>query len=134
MTGVATAARQPGVSVVSMSWGFVEGQDVLASDEAMYDSYFTTPGVTFVASTGDYGAAVPQYPSFSPNVVAVGGTTLNLNADNSYQSETGWGYSSSSQGAFIASGGGISQYETEPAYQQGVQSLGKRTAPDVSLL
>ncbi len=34
----------------------------------------------------------------------------------------------------IASGGGISLYETEPAYQQGVQSAGHRTTPDVSLV
>ncbi len=55
---------------------------------------FNVPGVTFVASTGDYGAADPEYPAFSPNVVAVGGTSLTLNADNSYNSETGWGYHS----------------------------------------
>ena len=60
MTGVATAARQPGVSVVSMSWGFAEGQTVLASDEALYDSVFDVPGVTFVASAGDYGGADPS--------------------------------------------------------------------------
>ncbi len=36
--------------------------------------------------------------------------------------------------AFIGSGGGISQYETEPAYQRGVQSTGGRTTPDVSLV
>ena len=48
--------------------------------------------MTFVASTGDYGAADPEYPAFSPNVVAVGGTSLTLNADGSYNSETGWGY------------------------------------------
>jgi subtilase family serine protease len=134
MAGVATAASQPGVSVVSMSWGFPEGQAVLASDEAAYDSYFTTPGVTFVASSGDYGAADPQYPAFSPNVVAVGGTSLYLNADGSYQSETGWGYQSDSLGTFIGSGGGLSLYEPEPAYQQGVQSTGSRTTPDVSLV
>ena len=92
MAGVATAASQPGVSVVSMSWGFAEGQAVFASDEAAYDSVLTFPGVTFVASTGDYGAADPEYPAFSPNVVAVGGTSLSLNADSSYNSETGWGY------------------------------------------
>ena len=63
-----------------MSWGFAEGQAVFASDEATYDSVFTTPGVTFVASTGDYGAADPEYPAFSPNVLAVGGTSLTLNA------------------------------------------------------
>jgi Bacterial Ig-like domain (group 3) len=134
MASVATAAAQPGVSVVSMSWGFAEGQAVFASDEALYDSYFDVPGVTFVASTGDYGAADPEYPAFSPNVVAVGGTSLTLNADNSYNSETGWGYYSNSVGAFIGSGGGISLYEPEPAYQQGVQSTGYRTTPDVSMV
>ena len=134
MASVATAASQPSVSVVSMSWGFAEGQAVFASDEAAYDSVFNVPGVTFVASTGDYGAADPEYPAFSPNVVAVGGTSLTLNTDGSYNSETGWGYYSDSAGALIASGGGISQYETEPAYQQGVQSTSYRTTPDVSLV
>ena len=134
MAGVATAASQPGVSVVSMSWGFAEGQAVFASDEAAYDSVFNVPGVTFVASTGDYGAADPEYPAFSPDVVAVGGTTLTINGDGSYNSETGWGYQSVSAGAFIGSGGGLSLYEPEPAYQQGVQSTGYRTTPDVSLV
>ncbi|MGD0045077.1 MAG: S8 family serine peptidase [Isosphaeraceae bacterium] len=134
MASVATAASQPGVSVVSMSWGFPEGQAVFANDEATYDSVFHVPGVTFVASTGDYGAADPEYPAFSPNVVAVGGTSLTLNTDGSYNSETGWGYDSSSVGVFIGSGGGISLYEPEPAYQQGVQSTDSRTTPDVSLV
>jgi hypothetical protein len=111
---------------------------VLAQDEATYDSYLTTPtghqGVTFVASTGDYGAAVPMYPAMSPNVVAVGGTSLTLNADNSYNSETGWSSYSNTLGAYLGSGGGLSQYEGEPAYQQGVQSTGSRTTPDVSFL
>ena len=134
MASVATAAVQSGVSVVSMSWGFPEGQSVFASDEATYDNVFNIPGVTFVASTGDYGAADPEYPAFSPNVVAVGGTSLTINADNSYDSETGWGYESDTLGAFIGSGGGISLYEPEPAYQQGVQSTGYRTTPDVSMV
>ncbi len=134
MAGVATAASQPGVSMVSMSWGFPEGQAVFASDEAAYDSVFNVPGVTFVASTGDYGAADPEYPAFSPNVLAVGGTSLTLNSDGSYNSETGWGYNSSAAGGFIGSGGGISLYEPEPAYQQDVQSTGFRTTPDVSLV
>ncbi len=81
LSSVSPAASQPGVSVVAMSWGFTEGQAVFASDEANYDSYMTAPGVTFVASTGDYGAADPEYPAFSPNVVAVGGTSLTLNAN-----------------------------------------------------
>ena len=134
MAAVATAASQPGVSVVSMSWGFPEGQAVFAADEAIYDGEFSVPGVTFVASTGDYGAADPEYPAYSPNVVAIGGTSLLLNADDSYNSETGWGYYSSAAGHSIGSGGGISLYEPEPAYQRGVQSLGMRTTPDVSLV
>ena len=138
MAGVVTAANQPGVSVVSMSWGFAEGQAVFAQDEALYDGDFTTPaghqGVTFVASTGDYGTADPEYPAFSPNVVAVGGTSLYLNADNSYNNETGWGYFSNSAGTLIGSGGGMSLYEPEPTYQQGVQSTGFRSTPDVSFV
>jgi hypothetical protein len=134
MAGVATASPQPGVSVVSMSWGFTEGLDVLAQDEARYDSYFTTPGVTCVASTGDHGTADPEYPAFWPNVVAVSGTSLTLNAENSYNTETGGGYRSASLGEFVGSGGGISQYEAEPPYQVGVQSTGYRRTPDVSFV
>ncbi len=134
MAGVATAASQPGVSVVSMSWGFAEGQQVLAADEAAYDSTFAVPGVTFVASTGDYGAADPVYPAFSPNVLAVGGTSLALSSNNGYASETGWGGYSTALGMAIGSGGGLSQYETEPAFQQRVQSTGSRTTPDVSFV
>jgi uncharacterized repeat protein (TIGR01451 family) len=138
MSAVQTAASLPGVSVVSMSWGFTEGQAALAADEAKYDSYLTTPaghqGVTFVASTGDHGAADPEYPAFSPNVVAVGGTSLYLNADNSYNSETGWGNASSTLGVPVGGGGGVSLYETEPAFQQGAQSTGYRTTPDVSMV
>src|SRR5262249_31538339 len=74
------------------------------------------------------------YPAFSPNVVAVGGTTLNLNADNSYAGESGWGYESDSYGAFVGSGGGVSLFEAEPGYQLGVQSTGLRTSPDVSMV
>jgi hypothetical protein len=138
MTAVATAARQPNVSVVSMSWGFQEGQAILQQDEALYDGIFTTPAghapVTFLASTGDYGSAVPEYPAYSPNVVAVGGTSLTLHGDDSYSSETGWGYYSSQVGSFIGSGGGTSPYEPEPAYQAGVQSSGMRSTPDVSFV
>ncbi|HEV3339865.1 MAG TPA: hypothetical protein VG125_05895, partial [Pirellulales bacterium] len=138
MSAVKTAAGLPGVSVVSMSWGFAEGQSVLAADEAQYDSYLTTPaghqGVTFVASTGDYAVADPEYPAFSPNVVAVGGTSLLLSADNSYKGETGWGTLDSSGDLLYGSGGGASLYEPEPAYQQGVQATGNRTTPDVSFV
>ena len=74
LTAVNYASSQPGVSVVSMSWGCSE-----FAQETQLDSYFTTPaghqGVTFVAATGD-NAAPASWPATSPNVVAVGGTSL----------------------------------------------------------
>jgi sugar lactone lactonase YvrE len=123
LTAVNYARQQPGVSVVSMSWGSGE-----YSTEASSDSDFTTPtghaGVTFVASTGDDGAP-GEWPAYSPNVLAVGGTTLTINdSTGAYVSETGWS----------GSGGGISSYESQPSYQKGVvtQSTTQRTIPDVS--
>jgi hypothetical protein len=117
-----TVACTPGVSVVSMSWGFPEGQTVFGSTEATYDETFEVAGATFVASTGDYGSADPEYPAFSPNVMAVGGKSLMLNSDGSYNSETEWRSSASAAGMSTGSGGGVSLYEPEPAYQRGVQS------------
>ncbi len=122
LTAVNYARNAAGVVAVSMSWGGGE-----FSGEQSYDSYFTTPsghiGVTFLAASGDSGSPV-GYPAISPNVVAVGGTTLTLGAGGSYGSESGWS----------GSGGGISAYEAEPAYQQAVvtQTSTFRTNPDVA--
>ncbi len=134
MSSVATAGAQPGVSVVSMSWGFNEGLGIQASDEAAYDNTFTTPGVTYVASTGDYGTADPEYPAFSPNVLAVGGSSLLLNPDGTYSTEVGWGGYSNDSAMLTGSGGGLSQFESEPYYQEGVQLTGSRSTPDVSFV
>jgi subtilase family serine protease len=114
------AQSYPNVSVVTMSFGFNE-----FSTESIYDGLFLTPsghtGITYVASTGDQSAP-GDYPAFSPNVVAVGGTTLSLSGNN-YGSETG----------YSSSGGGISSYESKPDYQAKVtQSASNRTAPDVA--
>src|SRR5262249_47891446 len=73
MTAINLANNTPGVVVVSMSWGSGE-----FPGEASNDSNFTTPGVTYIASSGDSPGVV--YPSASPNVLAVGGTTLNLDS------------------------------------------------------
>jgi hypothetical protein len=119
-TAVATAAGLPGVSAVSMSWGLNE-----YAGETAIDNTFTTPtghqGVTFFAASGDSGSP-GYYPAYSPNVVAVGGTTLNLNPDNTYDSEIAWS----------GSGGGTSAFESAPSYQLPVQSTGMRTMPDVA--
>jgi hypothetical protein len=131
---VAMAAGLPGVSAVSMSWG----ENEFSTEAATRDDTFVTPsghqGVTFLAASGDTGGfAVDSqgnptttpgidYPAASPNVVAVGGTNLQLNADSTYHSETAW----------TGSGGGTSLYENEPSWQQNVQQTGFRTTPDVA--
>ncbi len=115
LSAIETASAIKGVSVVSMSLGESE-----FTGESSIDSIFSVAGVTFVASSGDQG--VVEWPSVSPNVLAVGGTTLQLSSTLGYGSELGW----------AGTGGGVSTGETEPSYQDGFQSTGKRSTPDVS--
>ncbi len=115
MTAVQTASQTAGVTVVSMSWGFNE-----FSGETQYDSSFNTPGITYIAASGD--TASVDYPAASPYVLSVGATTLNLSASGTYSSESAW----------YDSGGGYSLYEPEPSYQRSVQSTGQRSTPDVA--
>jgi subtilase family serine protease len=110
------AAVQNGATVVSMSWIASEGRN-----ESQSDTHFNAPGVTFVAASGDSGHGA-GYPSASPYVVAVGGTSLTVDANGAWASETAW----------TDSGGGASEFEAEPSYQTGVQTTGKRGVPDVA--
>lgn len=96
---------------------------MLVDDEVLLAA--AAHGQTMFASSGDTGsfcsvgtpngvnAGAPfvEYPAASPYVVAVGGTTLLSNADGSYASEVGW----------MNGGGGLSQFEYSPYWQQGVQ-------------
>lgn len=112
------AVNTLGATVVSMSWGGSE-----SSSEALWDSHFTKPGVTFVASSGDSGESTGvEYPAASPYVLSVGGTSLHLDSNNNRTSETGWS----------GSGGGLSVYEGLPSFQNGWLSGLARGVPDVS--
>jgi subtilase family serine protease len=101
MMAAVQVAVQNGATVVSMSWGRSE-----FPDESANDNRFLATGVTFVAAAGNFGAGT-LYPAVSPNVVAVGGTTLFVDSLGNYLNEAAW----------AGSGGGQSKYETEPPYQ-----------------
>jgi subtilase family serine protease len=119
-TAVGEAKSVSGVSVVSMSYSRSEA----SFDPPENGYYATSKGITIVVAAGD--SAGPNHPANVPNVVSVGGTSLTLGANNSYQSETVW------NNQYGATGGGTSQYEAEPAYQLAVQNTGFRTTPDVA--
>ncbi len=93
-TGAATAAHLPGVSVMSMSWIWFEGDFTSSQERAFDTSTFETPsghvGVTFLASSGD-GGTPGGSPAMSPNVIAVSGTELTVN-NGGYGSETAWSF------------------------------------------
>jgi len=138
------ATKQKGVVAVSMSWGGAE-----FSDEVSYDSHFggaasgtaaaadaadanasstkkaSTSTIAFFASSGDDGAGA-SWPAASPYVVGVGGTTLTVaTSTGKFIKETAWS----------GSGGGVSAYEKEPAYQTAyniAKANGMRAIPDVA--
>lgn len=101
-----------------MSWGGSE-----FSSEGSNDSHFTGSGVVYFASSGDTGG-VRIYPGVSPNVVSAGGTTINRDKNGNFISETGWS----------GSGGGPSQFEPRPSYQDGIAGIvgTHRGSPDFS--
>jgi subtilase family serine protease len=120
-TAIDYARHVPGVSVVSLSAAGSEFKSERATDPL-----FTTPyghaGVTFVVASGDEGAR-PEYPSSSPNVLSVGGSTLSLGWNGQWYrgNETVWS----------GGGGGLSQFEGTPSFQSGF-GLATRGTPDVA--
>ncbi|HEU0001465.1 MAG TPA: S53 family peptidase [Ktedonobacteraceae bacterium] len=139
------------VPVVSTSWVFCEQGASMAAEIQQENIFFqaaAAQGQTILAASGDLGAngcynpqtganqqpAVDD-PASQPYVTGVGGTTLHLNSDNSYNSEQVWNDRAIGNGA---SGGGISQVWSMPSWQQapGVANAfttGYREVPDVSI-
>lgn len=114
-----------GASIVSMSFAIPE-----SADQLTWDTHLNKPGVLFVASSGDWGSQA-QWPASAPNVVAVGGTSLNANVTNGVlnsKTETVWNLGVNIAGSV----GGPSAFEAEPSWQQAFQTSGKRGVPDVA--
>ena len=125
--------------VLSTSWGQCE-PDMQADappDLVLLHTLFAKAllqGISIVAASGDSGAndcsdGQPNpsldYPASDPSVIAVGGTTLSLDANGIRQGESAW----------LGSGGGGSRVYTRPSWQTGpgMPAGTQRMAPDVSL-
>jgi len=105
--------------------GAVQGQTMFSStgDTGSFCSVGNPNGV-------DGGAPLAEYPAASPYVVAVGGTTLWSQLDGTYQGESAW----------QSGGGGLSQFEYSPYWQNGVQPASStpvgftfRGVPDIAM-
>ncbi len=131
--GIATLAGLPGVSVISASYDWYLDYFGQESLEQSWDSTIIQPALTanpdvsVFDAAGDAGAYYGvTYPSASPEVVSVGGTSLYLTGSGQWSDEIGWD----------GSGGGYSQAFALPSYEQGDGFSGnsndQRTNPDVA--
>jgi subtilase family serine protease len=136
--------------IISQSWGTAEntlfdaeGQQLMQEFEQLYERA-AAEHVTILAGAGDSGTEnvdvnnnpypfpTVVFPASSPFATAVGGTSLQVDDNGDYKSETVWN-------SFDASGGGVSQVFAEPAYQRSLkltlqgQLWGHRGLPDVAL-
>ncbi|MDQ1633075.1 MAG: hypothetical protein QOC80_3047 [Frankiaceae bacterium] len=116
LVAVDYAARQPGVTVISNSWG----TSAEFAGQSAQDAHCALTTAVCVQATGDDGNP-GGYPAYNPAVLAVGGTTLTLAADGTPTSEVGWS----------GSGGGVSTLVPRPTYQSS-SPFPRRSIPDVS--
>jgi hypothetical protein len=111
-------AAHLGANVVSNSWGAAE-----VYNEPNYDEHFSHAGVAVTAGTGDWGfGGATLYPAASPDVIAVGGTSL-------YQTGS-TGSRNATETAWSGSGSGCSLFEPKPSWQH--DSCPGRAGADIS--
>lgn len=111
-------------AVISDSWS-LNGTEF--TGQTALDAHCKLAHSLCVFSSGDFSNPT-GWPSTSPDVLAVGGTNLQLASDGSVSSETAWGTQYGLQGG----GGGISYIERRPSYQRKVNPSAYRGVPDVS--
>jgi hypothetical protein len=140
ITDLAAAANEAavlGATVISNSYGDPES-DPLITPQIAAD--YNHPRVVLTAAAGEDGwnswdvannavasSDEPNFPASSPTVVAVGGTSLYLNADGSYGGETVWNANGLSDTNGMnasrglgASGGGCSTVSPATPWQKAV--------------
>jgi kumamolisin len=120
-------------NILSCSWGISE---IYVSNFELYitNALFkriTDNNINITAASGDYGSSdnVPfpgvyvNFPSSSPYVTAVGGTSL-ISPNYIYDTST-------IETAWINGGGGISDKFLKPSYQININTIGRST-PDIA--
>jgi subtilase family serine protease len=138
-------------SIVSNSWGGLSLDETIAATYELIFQVGALEGIGFMYSSGDNGYEGPgedaasttdqvDYPTSSPYVTSVGGTSLAISKTNSYQWETSWGtvldplvhlknggkkWQYTPPGKYPdwydgSGGGGVSTQFTQPSYQAGV--------------
>jgi hypothetical protein len=111
-----------GAKFVDNDW--YKSEASIGAAETTYDSeYFDHPGVAITAPAGDGGYGV-NYPAASPDVIAVGGTTLTTDSGSIPSGYT--------QTAWTGSGSGCSAYEPKPAWQTDTSNCADRTMNDLA--
>lgn len=158
LRALATPLQSPGFKpqVISVSLGLCESQTeqsvgragITALEDVL--KVASAAGVSVLGASGDYGSAAcpnpssttqppePQpslavtFPASSPWVTAVGGTNLDLTAQNQISSQVVWNDAGAIPGS--AGGGGVSELFSRPSWQNGVVSGPWRAEPDVAML
>ena len=163
---LAALVEQGKAQIISDSFGTTDDSP-LPTDQLLFDQITdqaAAQGITIAFSSGDDGdetdpsadgERTADFPATSDGVVAVGGTTLAVDASGDRQWETywgtrkyletadrsGWDMSTYTYGG--AGGGGVSTTYAEPTWQQGVvpvdettfvNSTAGRVVPDLSLV
>ncbi len=114
----ATAVKL-GATILSNSWGCSSLNYGENCGDSNFPNYFNTPGVAYLASSGDDGYSIILWPSALTNVLAVGGTQL-AQSGSTY-SETVWN----------GAGAGCATTITKPSWQHDPDCSG-RTISDIS--
>lgn len=107
-----TAARL-GANEVSNSYGSSEYNGIRS-----YEAAYAHKGVAIVASSGDAGYGIPNFPAVLPSAIAAGGTTLTKAPGARGWAETAWSGSAS----------GCSAWIPKPAWQNDPDCPGRMVA------
>lgn len=145
-TMISAILKDGRADIISISWGHCEAE-LSPAARAVGDAEFqaaNAAGISIFVASGDWGAydcnggsvegdltLSVDYPSGSPYVMSVGGTTLFVRTDGTYYKEAAWADPLAGDGT----GGGESAFYPRPAWQQATgidPSRSNRLVPDLA--